>query len=72
MSFLWYNLATALIPEYVITAFLIALSCIVLNFIINKLAEMPGVARVDHRTKCVSLVAISLSQTFETHNCWPA
>jgi hypothetical protein len=21
-----------------------------------KLAEMPGVARVDHRTKCVSLV----------------
>jgi hypothetical protein len=27
---------------------------------------MPGVARVDHRTKCVSLVAISLSQNFET------
>jgi hypothetical protein len=25
------------------------------------LAEMPGVARVDHRTKCVSLVAISLT-----------
>jgi hypothetical protein len=36
------------------------------------LAEMPGVARVDHRTKCVSLVAISLSQNFETRNCWPA
>jgi hypothetical protein len=33
-----------------------------------KLAEMPGVARVDHRTKCVSLVAISLSQNFETRN----
>jgi hypothetical protein len=33
------------------------------------LAEMPGVARVDHRTKCVSLVAISLSQNFETRNC---
>jgi hypothetical protein len=30
------------------------------------LAEMPGVARVDHRAKCVSLVAISLSQNFET------
>jgi hypothetical protein len=28
-------------------------------------------ARVDHRTKCVSLVAISLSQNFETRNCWP-
>jgi hypothetical protein len=28
------------------------------------LAEIPGVARVDHKTKCVSLVAISLS-----HNC---
>jgi hypothetical protein len=36
-----------------------------------SLAEMPGVARVDHRTKCVSLVAISVSQNFETHNCWP-
>jgi hypothetical protein len=34
------------------------------------LAEMPDVARVDHRTKCVSLVAISLSQNFETRN-WP-
>jgi hypothetical protein len=33
-----------------------------------KLAEMPGVARVDHRTKCVSLVAISLSQNFETRS----
>jgi hypothetical protein len=33
-----------------------------------RLAEMPGVARVDHRTKCVSLVAIS--QNFETRNCW--
>jgi hypothetical protein len=32
------------------------------------LAEIPGVARVDHRTKCVSLVAISLSQNFETRN----
>jgi hypothetical protein len=31
---------------------------------------MPGIARVDHRTKCVSLVAISLSQNFETCN-WP-
>jgi hypothetical protein len=31
---------------------------------------MPGVARVDHRTKCVSLVAITLSQNFETRN-WP-
>jgi hypothetical protein len=31
---------------------------------------MPGVARVDHRTKCVSMVAISLSQNFETRNCW--
>jgi hypothetical protein len=30
------------------------------------LAEMPSVAQVDHRTKCVSLVAISLSQNFET------
>jgi hypothetical protein len=30
---------------------------------------MPGVARVDHRTKCVSLVAISLSQNFETRKC---
>jgi hypothetical protein len=38
----------------------------------EQLAEMPGVARVDHRTKCVSLVAISLSQNFETRNCWPA
>jgi hypothetical protein len=34
----------------------------------NILAEMPGVARVDHRTKCVSLVAISLSQNFESSN----
>jgi hypothetical protein len=38
----------------------------------ERLAEMPGVARVDHRTKCVSLVAISLSQNFETRNCWSA
>jgi hypothetical protein len=38
----------------------------------KRIAEMPGVARVDHRTKCVSLVAISLSQNFETRNCWPA
>jgi hypothetical protein len=29
---------------------------------------MPGVARVDHRTKCVFLVAISLSQNFESSN----
>jgi hypothetical protein len=29
---------------------------------------MPGVARVDHRTKCVSLVTISLSQNFESSN----
>jgi hypothetical protein len=36
------------------------------------LAEIPGVARVDHRTKCVSLVAISLIQNFEARNCWPA
>jgi hypothetical protein len=36
------------------------------------LAEMPGVTRVDHRTKCVSLVVISLSQNFETRNCWPS
>jgi hypothetical protein len=35
-----------------------------------RLAEMPGIARVDHRTKCISLVAISLSQNFETRN-WP-
>jgi hypothetical protein len=38
----------------------------------RELAEIPGVARVGHRTKCVSLVAISLSQNFETRNCWPA
>jgi hypothetical protein len=48
-----------------------------LTIILNKyiyiyiLAEILGVARVDHRTKCVSLVAISLSQNFETRNCWP-
>jgi hypothetical protein len=34
------------------------------------LAEMPGVAQVDHRTKSISLVANSLSQNFETRNCW--
>jgi hypothetical protein len=45
---------------------------IIIVIFIIKLAEMPGVARVDHRTKCVSLVAISLSQNFETRNCWPA
>jgi hypothetical protein len=38
---------------------------------ISSLAEIPGVARVDHRTKCVSMVAISLSQIFATPNCWP-
>jgi hypothetical protein len=32
--------------------------------IYEKLAEIPGVARADHRTKGVSLVAISLSQNF--------
>jgi hypothetical protein len=37
----------------------------------SQLAETPGVARVDHRTKCVSFVALSLSH-FETLNCWPA
>jgi hypothetical protein len=36
------------------------------------LAEIPGVARVDHRTKCVSMVAISLSHIFVNTNCWPA
>jgi hypothetical protein len=40
--------------------------------LIMLLAKMPGVARGDHRTKCVSLVAISLSQNTETRNCWPA
>jgi hypothetical protein len=41
-------------------------------YCIDTLAEMPGVARVDHRNKGVSLVAISLSHNFETRNCWPA
>jgi hypothetical protein len=45
-------------------------SYIILKYL--SLAEMPGVAQVDHRTKCVSLVAISLSQNFETRICWPA
>jgi hypothetical protein len=45
---------------------------IIFAYYIILLAEMPGVARVDHRTKCVSLVAISLSPNFETRNCWPA
>jgi hypothetical protein len=41
------------------------------SFIVS-LAEIPGVGRVDHRTKCVSMVAISLSHIFVTTNCWPA
>jgi hypothetical protein len=36
------------------------------------LAEIPGVARVDHRTKCIFMVAISLSHILFTTNCWPA
>jgi hypothetical protein len=66
------TVAKLLIRKIYYALFLIFIVQVTNLLVYNKLAEISGVARVDHRTKCVSMVAISLSHIFVTTNFCPA